>query len=80
MIKNLQAHKTVNKQRLQLLFATLTLLTSATLSANSDVSISKNLFLQRAFSANTSRELIMEGQVETTDFDGFYTFLESKRK
>jgi hypothetical protein len=74
MIKNVQPHKTANKQKLQLLFATLTLLASATLSANSDVSISKNLFLQRAFSANTSRELIMEGQVETTDFDGFYSF------
>ncbi len=74
MIKKLQHHKTSNKQRMQLLFATLTLIGSVTLSATSDVSISKNLFLHRAFSANTSRELIMEGQVETTDFDGFYSY------
>ncbi len=74
MIKKLHPHKASKKQSMQLLFATLTLVASATLSATSDVSISKNLFLQRAFSANTSRELIMEGQVETTDFDGFYSF------
>jgi len=72
MIKKFQHHEA--SKRIKLLFTTLTLLTSATLSATSDVSISKNLFLQRAFSANTSRELIMEGQVETTDFDGFYSF------
>ena len=56
------------------LFATLTLLATATASANSDVAISKNLFLQRAFSANIARELLMEGHVTSTDFDGFYSF------
>jgi len=44
------------------------------LSATSDVSISKNLFLHRAFSANTARELLMEGHVNPTDFDGFYSY------
>lgn len=61
-------------KKLKLLLTTLTLVASSTLSATSDVSISKNLFLQRAFSANTARELIMEGHVTPTDFDGFYSF------
>lgn len=74
MTKKLQAYKTSHARHVQLLFATLTCLAAATISANSEVSISKNLFLQRAFSANTSRELMMEGHVTTTDFDGFYSF------
>lgn len=60
-------------QKLHLLFVTLTLLATSQIKTNSDVSISKNLFLQRAFSVNTSRELLMEGHVTTTDFDGFYS-------
>ncbi len=56
------------------LFLTLTLLAAPTLFANSAVSTSKNLFLQRAFSANTTRELLMEGLVTKTDFDGFFSF------
>ncbi len=68
MIQKLQS------KRLHLLFAALTCLATATMSANSDVSISKNLFLHRAFSANTSRELLMEGHIEATDFDGFFSF------
>jgi hypothetical protein len=74
MIKKLKPHDAPSITRIQLLFATLTLLASSTLSATSDVSTSKNLFLQRAFSANTSRELLMEGHVEATDFDGFFSF------
>ncbi|MDP3787683.1 MAG: hypothetical protein Q8Q60_00010 [Candidatus Chromulinivorax sp.] len=74
MIQKLKPHATSNTKRLQLLFATLTCLAASTISANSDVSISKNLFLHRAFSANTSRELLMEGHIEATDFDGFFSF------
>ena len=74
MMKHWQQRSQINITRIQLLLATLTLVTSCSLSADSTVSVSKNLFLQRAFSANTSRELLMEGQVETTDFDGFYSF------
>jgi hypothetical protein len=76
MIKNFYTHdkKYSNKKSLRLLFTTLTMLATATLSADSTVSISKNLFLQRAFSANIARELLMEGHVTSTDFDGFYSF------
>ena len=74
MMKKSQQRSQANRTRIQLLLATLTLITSCSLSADSTVSISKNLFLQRAFSANTSRELLMEDQVETTDFDGFFSF------
>lgn len=74
MIKKSPLRSLVNKTRIQLLFTTLTFISACSLVANSDVSISKNLFLHRAFSANTSRELIMEGHVTSTDFDGFYSF------
>ena len=72
MIQNLQQHIHGSKRHLKLLFASLTLLATASMHANPDVSISKNLFLHRAFSANTTRELLMEGHVTTTDFDGFF--------
>lgn len=72
MIKNLKYYS--SKQRKFLLYG-LAILSSGTLyTTSSDVSISKNLFLQRAFSANTTRELLMEGHVIPTDFDGFYSF------
>jgi hypothetical protein len=73
MIKNLDTSRK-SSQSLRLLFTTLTCLATATLSADSTVSTSKNLFLQRAFSANIARELLMEGHVTSTDFDGFYSF------
>jgi hypothetical protein len=62
-------------KKLKLLLTALTFVTASTLPATSDLSISKNLFLQRAFSANTARELLMEGHVTLTDFDGFYSYL-----
>ncbi len=71
-LKNLHA-KSAGTKNLPCIFAAITLLATASASANSTVSISKNLFLQRAFSANTSRELLMEGHVTATDFDGFYS-------
>ena len=76
MIKNLKAYQysLPSTKSLKLLFATLTFLATAKVSADSDVSTSKNLFLQRAFSANIARELLMEGHVTSTDFDGFYSF------
>jgi hypothetical protein len=75
MIKNVQHHVTkVSTKYVRLCLATLLTICSLKLTATADVSISKNLFLQRAFSANTSRELLMEGHVTPTDFDGFYSF------
>lgn len=72
MIKNLKYYSTTQQK---ILLCALAMLSSSTLHAtSSDVSISKNLFLQRAFSANTTRELLMEGHVIPTDFDGFYSF------
>lgn len=61
-------------RRRPLLLTLFSLVAASTLSADSTVSISKNLFLQRAFSANTSRELLMEGHIDPTDFDGFYSW------
>ncbi|MBV8661053.1 MAG: hypothetical protein JO129_02825, partial [Candidatus Dependentiae bacterium] len=74
MIKNLKKHSSRQAMRIKLLLAMITCISSSTISATSEVSISKNLFLQRAFSANTARELLMEGHVTPTDFDGFYSF------
>jgi hypothetical protein len=45
MIKKLKPHDAPSITRIQLLFATLTLLASSTLSATSDVSTSKNLLM-----------------------------------
>jgi len=56
----------------RMLLTGLTIFATFNLFADSTVSISKNLFLPRAFSANTAREMMMEGHVITTDFDGFY--------
>lgn len=75
MIKNVKSTNQHKKNHLQIMLLTILSLTSYTLSATeSNVSTSKNLFLQRAFSANTTRELLMEGHVVHTDFDGFYSF------
>lgn len=73
MIKNSPYMRTIKKQKI-LLLTCFTMLSSQICGTASDVSISKNLFLQRAFSANTTRELLMEGHVIPTDFDGFYSF------
>ena len=78
MIKKLPQYQMATT-RLQMLCAGLTILTTFGLAASSEsfesnLSISKNLFLQRAFSANTSREMMMEGHIIKTDFDGFYSF------
>jgi len=73
MTKKTKEAYTSSTSHIKLFLATLTLVTSSALSATSDVSISKNLFLHRAFSANTARELMMESHVEPTDFDGFYS-------
>ncbi|MBP6869925.1 hypothetical protein KBC04_03525 [Candidatus Babeliales bacterium] len=75
MIKNFKNYSMPHQKSRKLFLAALAVMTASTLSAtSSDVSISKNLFLQRAFSANTTRELLMEGHVIPTDFDGFYSF------
>ncbi len=58
----------------KLFFITVTSLLSLPV-VSSEVSISKNLFLQRAFSANTSREMFMEGNLIKTDFDGFFSLV-----
>ena len=74
MIKNLKKCSISHVTHIKLLLTMVTCIASSALSATSEVSISKNLFLQRAFSANTTRELLMEGHVTPTDFDGFYSF------
>ena len=73
MIKNLPHYKKINRTRLHIACAGLTILSTFGLYA-SEVSTSTNLFLQRAFSANISREMMMEGHIIKTDFDGFYSF------
>jgi hypothetical protein len=74
-MKKTYAHtRQVYQRYVTLFFAAFTYATINTLTAiDSSVSISKNLFLQRAFSANTTRELLMQGHVVQTDFDGFYS-------
>lgn len=61
--------------RLRIVCATLSILSALQLTADaSQVTVSNNLFLHRAFSANIAREMMMEGHIIKTDFDGFYSF------
>lgn len=73
MIKKFSHYNIKNKTRLHILSAGLTILSTFGICA-SEVSSSNNLFLQRAFSANIEREMMMEGHIIKTDFDGFYSF------
>ena len=80
MIKKLTQYQMKPRTHLKMLYAGLTMLATMNISATSESSastnsVSKNLFLQRAFSANTAREMMMEGHIIKTDFDGFYSFL-----
>lgn len=80
MIQKLTEHQTAKQSCIKIiqaslmLLATLNMIASDTSSSASQVSTSQNLFLHRAFSANIARELMMEGHIIKTDFDGFYSF------
>lgn len=73
MIQKFLHNAQTNTTRVQYMLAGLALLATYGLSA-SETTISNNLFLHRAFSANIEREMMMEGHITKTDFDGFYSF------
>jgi len=70
---NKQGYK-LNSIHMKILLAALSCVKIVELSANDAISVSNNLFLQRASSANSARELMMEGKIIKTDFDGFYSY------
>lgn len=72
MVQHVKKHQSILTHRKMAMLGMLIFSTCALW--GSEVSTSNNLFLHRAFSANIARELMMEGHIVTTDFDGFYSF------
>ncbi|MGZ6254636.1 MAG: hypothetical protein ACXWL5_01435 [Candidatus Chromulinivorax sp.] len=62
------------RKNFKILCTLLTFAATSQLKSEAELAISKNLFLHRAFSANTAREMYMQGPVMSTDFDGFFSF------
>jgi len=75
----MKKYQTAQRSCMKILHMSLLVLTTLAITASdsdsSEVTTSQNLFLHRAFSANIAREMMMEGHIIKTDFDGIYSFL-----